>query len=122
MTFKRFEELFKSKYPDGEVVAHGKFGGTEANGKTTVIFTPYGKCYEYYGSYQEVLARLGIQALYQRDIEEAKQRLAHYKEKHGTRGYSLFIDGGDYIHDYSKEIAHLEAFLADVNANKYIII
>ena len=120
MTFKKFEELFLSKYPNGEVVAHGQFGGTEKNNKVAVIFNPNSKVYEYYGSYQTILNRLGIKVLYRSDVEWAKNKLAYYKENDGTPSpFSLFRNTP---RDYSKEITEYEKYLADIEDGKYIII
>ena len=114
MTFKRFEEIFHSKYPEGEVVAHGKFGGTEKSKKTTVIFEHGGRCYEYYGAYEDVLSRMGMKVISKERLAETEQRLATVKKWHGTDNFF----GG--VMDCSEEIARLEAFLAEVKA-EYIV-
>lgn len=116
MTFSKFEGLFKSKYPNGEVVQHGKFGGTENNKKITVIFTPNGKCYEYYGAYEDVLNRLGIKVISKARLHNTELALKHYKEWHGSP--RLFGDG---IEDYSADIERLTKELANINEN-YIIV
>lgn len=122
MTFKKFEELFLNEYPNGEVVAHGKFGGTENNNKVAVVFDAdkSRKVYEYYGSYQTILNRLGIKVLYKGDVEQAKRQLAYYKENDGKPNiFSLF---NKKPMDYSKEIAEYEQYLSDIENGKYIII
>ena len=116
MTFKRFEELFLTKYPNGEVIGHGKFAQTERNKKTTVIFNPNGKCYHYYGAYEDILNRLGIKVYSESRLHSLEMSLKHYKEWHGQP--SLFGDGVD---DYSAEIKRLESDIADIKEN-YVIV
>lgn len=115
MTFKKFEELFKTKYPEGEVVAHGQFGGTERNKKTTVIFKPEGKCYEYYGAYEDVLCRVGIDVISKHRYQSMKASLEWYKKDHGTP--KLF--GGTV--DHSETIARLTKEIEDIEKNTIIV-
>lgn len=98
MTFKRFEEIFHSKYPDGEVIAHGKLGGTEKSKKTTVVFCKHGRSYSYYGAYEDVLTRIGFKVISRQRLGELKARLEQYKEWHGTDNFF----GGTC--DYREEI------------------
>lgn len=115
MTFAKFNELFKSKYPEGEVVQHGKFGGTEKNKKTTVIFVPGGKCYEYYGAYEDVLNRVGIKVISQSRFHDKQSCLESYKKWNGRE--ALF--GGRF--DYNKEIVRLECEIKEILDN-YVIV
>lgn len=116
MTFKRFEEIFKSKYPEAECCMHGKFGGTEHNKKIVIYFTPDGKCYEYYGAYEDVLNRLGIKVITKSRLYSEEAALERYKNMNGTP--SLFGDGPL---DYSKEIAEYEERIARIKSD-YIIV
>lgn len=116
MTFKKFEELFKTKYPEAMLFAHGKVAGTEKNGKVTVAFTPEGKAYEYYGAYEDILNRIGIQVISKARLEEVEAILRQYKEWHGQPNVLL---GG--TSDYSNEIAHYEKKIADIKES-YIIV
>lgn len=110
MTFKKFEELFKNKYPNGEVVAHGKFGGTEKNKKTTVIFDKNGKCYEYYGSYMDILNRVGINVVSKSEIERKENELQKLNEEHGKPNkYDFF--GIEPIIDNTSKIEDCEEWL-----------
>lgn len=126
MKFTQFEELLHSKYPEASACPHGKFAGTDGNNKTEINFTPNGKCYCYYGSYQSILNRLGIPVVYEKDVERARKQLAEYKEEHGKPNkYSLFsadYDDDRCINDYSDEIAEYEQYIADIESGKYIVI
>lgn len=121
MTFKRFEQLFKTKYPEGEVFMHGEFALTEKNGKVAVVFNSANpKVYEYYGSYQDILLRVGVKVLYKKDIESAEKRLQQLKEEHGKPNKYSFFD--DTPMDWSREIAEYEKYLEDAKNGGYIII
>ena len=116
MTFGKFKELFNTKYPDGEVISHGKMGGTEHNKKTTVVFTPNGKCYEYYGAYEDILNRLGIKVISKSRLNDTELALKHYKEWHGQPKF--FEDG---FEDYSTDIERLTREIENIHTN-YIIV
>lgn len=116
MTFKKFEELFLAKYPDGEVIAHGKMGGTESNKKTTVIFKPNGKCYEYYGAYEDVLCRVGIKTISNSRLSSLKATLNTYRTWN-ENPIELF----GIVATYDAEIQRMEAEIADIEAN-YIVV
>lgn len=107
----------KSKYPKASATMHGKFGTTEKNKKVEIHFCKGGKCYFYYGSYQDVLSKVGINVVYSNEIETAKNKLAEYKEKHGK----TFDDFGfDVTYDYTAEIERLESYL--IKVKDYILI
>ena len=116
MTFAKAHEIFMTKYPEGELVQHGKFGGTQKNMKITVIFKRGGRCYEYYGAYEDVLCRIGIKVISKERLAEAEINLQHLKEQHG-KVCEFF---GTHVIDNSKEIARVEAFLQEVH-DSYII-
>lgn len=121
MTFKRFEEIFLSKNPGGMVVAHGQFGGTERNNKTTVVFRDGGKTYSYYGAYEDVLCKMGINTISKERLESLQKQLARLQEENGKEEENLFFDDDEpWIIDWSREIAELEARLDDIKKN-YII-
>ena len=101
MTFKKFEEIFRSKYPDGFVAPHGKAGGTEKNKKTYVTFEQYGKAYEYYGAYEDVLSKIGINVISKERLAECEARLDQLRKWDGTDDFF----GGQV--DNSKEIEEL---------------
>ena len=87
MTFVKFQEIFHTKYPDGEVISHGKFGGTQKNMKTTVIFQPSGKCYSYYGAYEDVLNKIGFKVISKERFTEAEMRLKRLVDLNGKMGF-----------------------------------
>jgi hypothetical protein len=117
MTFKKFEEIFKTKYPDGEVLGHGCMAQTETTRQTSVIFKPNGKVYDYYGAYEDVLSRLGFKVISKARLRNVEHRLESYRKENGTP--KLFVEFG--VHDYSKEIAEYEEYLNDIYTN-YIIV
>ena len=116
MTFQKAHEIFMTKYPEGELVQHGKFGGTEKNQKITVIFKRGGRCYEYYGAYEDVLCRIGFKVISKERLAETEIRLCDLKARHGKK-CEFF---GENTIDNSDEIARVEAFLQEVHDN-YII-
>lgn len=113
MTFKRFEEIVKGKYPEAELFAHGEFSGNKIN--VAIVFEPHGKVYKYNGTYCSVLCRLGIKAIYRHDLEGYRATLDMYKRTNGTKGFF-----GDTI-DNTEEIAKCEADISDFEQN-YIIV
>lgn len=114
MKFKRFEELFHMKYPNGTVHQHGTFGGTEKSMKVAIEFTPYSKVKTFYGSYQDVLKKIGIDVVYKEDIDRAKAKLERLKDEDGQ--VSFF----DEVIDNSELIAEVEKYLQTVSS--YIIV
>lgn len=120
MTFNKFKEILKSKYPEATACSHGEFAGTERNKKVEINFFRNGKCYEYYGSYIEILNRIGIPCVYESDIKWGEKRLAELKERHGkSNPFSLF---NKTPVDNSKEIEKMEKWLSDIKSGHYIII
>ena len=117
MTFKKFEELFKTKYPEGEVLRHGGMGQTRTTGQASVIFKPDGKVYDYYGAYEDILCRIGIKVISKARVRHAEQALERYRKDHNTP--KLFADQGNY--DFSEQIAELEDWLDKIYA-EYIIV
>lgn len=114
MTFKKFESLFKQKYPSGEVCGHGKFAQTEKNKKVAVVFNEGGKVYEYYGAYEDILNRLGIKVISESRLYAMESVLEHYKEHNGKP----LIFGG--IADYDEKIAALEKEIEEIKRD-YVI-
>lgn len=116
MTFANFESLFKSKYQDGHVHMHGKFAGTEKNKKVTVVFSENGRCYDYYGAYEDILCRVGILVISKQRLRDVESRLEQCKRWHGTQ--KLFEDG---FEDYSSDIERLAKEIEDYKEN-YIVV
>lgn len=116
MTFQKAHDIFMTKYPEGEIFQHGKFGGTQKNMKITVVFNRGGRAYEYYGAYEDVLCRIGFKVISKERLAEEEIRLHDLKERHG-KVCEFF---GTHVIDNSEEIARTEAFLQEVH-DSYII-
>ena len=110
MTFKKFEEIFKTRFPEGEVFSHGDFAGTEKNMKTTAVFAPGGKVYSYYGAYDIVLQKMGIKCVSKEHLAEEMLRLKDLRDRDGKP--DMFFGG---MVDNSAEIERLEARIAEIN-------
>ena len=114
MTFRRFEEIFKTRYPDGWVLPHGKLGGTEKSMKTTVCFSPNGKSFLYCGAYEDILCKMGIKTISKARLAETKIRLSDLRERNGKENlFGMIIDN-------SREIDRVEEFLSEIE-REYII-
>ena len=93
MTEKRANEIFRTKYPEGEIVRRNN---SSAGNKFWVTFKPNGKVYYYACStYQELLSRFGFKIAYKHDIETVKGMIDMYDQKildveNGKVGLSLF--------------------------------
>lgn len=114
MTFKKFEAIFRTKYPDGDIAMHGKAGGTEKNKKVFVAFVPGGKAYMYYGAYEDILCKMGFKVISKERFAELQARLAWYKDKDGKPDFF----GG--VCDYKADIERYEKQLEQYKA-EYII-
>lgn len=116
MTFKTFEGIVKEHRPEIEVAPHGQHLGAGNSVSVAVIFNPpYGKVYNYRGSYCDVLNQLGIKACYRSQLITLKETIKRSKNAHGTR--SLF----GYLIDNTKEIQRCEEELARLE-REFIII
>lgn len=79
MTEKRANEIFRTKYPEGEIIRRHN---SSAENKFWVTFKPNGKVYYYACStYQELLSRFGFKIAYKHDIETVKGLVDLYEEK-----------------------------------------
>lgn len=115
MTFKKFQSLFATKYPDGWVHPHGKYGGCEKNMKVTLSFSPNGKSYSYYGAYEDILCRVGINVISKERFSELEMRLERLNEWNGTDDFF----GG--VIDNTEAIQKLESQIAEYKANWIIV-
>lgn len=107
MTFKRFEEIVKGKYPKAEVFSHGEFAGNKVN--VAVIFEPNTRVYKYNGTYCEVLNKIGIKAIYKHDLENVRGVVEMLKRSNGTKGFfGDIIDNTEMIAKYEVDIANYE--------------
>lgn len=79
MTEKRANEIFRTKYPKGEIVRRNN---SSAGNKFFVTFKPEGKVYYYSCStYQELLSRFGFEIAYKHDVEALKNQVNRYEKK-----------------------------------------
>ena len=79
MTEKKANEIFRTKYPDGEIC---KKNSTSAGGKYWVTFKPNGKVYYYScASYAELLGRFDFNVVYKHDLVSAEETLRAYKKQ-----------------------------------------
>ena len=115
MTFRKFEELFKSKYPNGMVCKHGEFAQTEKNKKVALVFSETNKVYEYYGAYEDILNKIGIPVISKERFASLEQTLEQYKRWHGTEDFF----GG--VRDCSADIAKYTAEIENYRANYAIV-
>ena len=79
MTEARANEIFRTKYPEGEICRKNT---TSAGNKFWVIFNPNGKVY-YYSctSYAELLNRFGFKVVYKHDLVSAQETLKRYEKQ-----------------------------------------
>ena len=114
MTEARANEIFRTKYPEGEIT---RKHASSAGWKYFVVFNKGGKAY-YYGctSYAELLNRLGFEVVYTHNLESAKATLKKYEEelndaKAGKFSKFAFIfieqtpeNEKQYINDLQKQV------------------
>ena len=118
MTFSKFLELLKTKYPNAEAYAHNVMCGDVPHykGKTGVVFAPGGKVFMYSGAYEDVLNKVGIPTITHERFDPMCEALAKYKAEHGTKdpffGFTI---------DCSKDIDRLEAEIAEIRATHFIV-
>lgn len=78
MTEKKANEIFRSKYPEGEIC---RKNSTSAGSKYWVTFNKGGKVYYYSStSYSELLGRFGFKVIYKHDVETAKKYIEKYEK------------------------------------------
>lgn len=113
MTFKKFQSLFATKYPDGEVFPHDVFCHGESGKiqKVGIVFKPNGKVFMYRGAYEDILCKIGINVISKERFSQLEMRLDHLKELNGTDDFF----GG--VFDYADSIKDIETQIADYKAN-----
>ena len=108
MTFNKFRQIFKLKYPQGSVVAHGKFGGTERNKKVAVVFEEGGKVYEYYGAYEDILNKIGIKVISRERFESMELTLIALREQNGKPDFfGGVVDNTEAIKQRRSELENI---------------
>ena len=117
MTFKKFETLFKGKYPNGTVYPHDVFehGVPGRIQKVHVTFSPNGKGYMYRGAYEDILCSIGIPVISKERFSALEARLSMLKDMDGQT--DQFFGG---VIDYSAEIERLTEEIEDYKKN-YVI-
>lgn len=79
MTESRANEIFRTKYPEGEICRRNT---TSAGNKFWVTFKPNGKVYYYAcSSYAELLNRFGFNIVYKHDVESVEETLKRYEQQ-----------------------------------------
>lgn len=116
MTFKQFEAIAKKYRPDAVVSKHGEFW---RNHETVTRLGIYfidadgnpSKVYDYAGTYQEVLRKLGIETVTKEQIEIAETMLAKLKAEHGKTDpfFGLTIDNSESIKEYETKLKQYES-------------
>ena len=114
MTFKKFQSLFATKYPDGRVWMHDEFehGVSGRRQKVAVEFKPHGKVFMYSGAYEDILCKIGINVISKERFHELEVNLDHLKELNGTT--DEFFGG---LWDCTEAISTLEKRIEDYKAN-----
>ena len=114
MTFKKFQELFATKYPEGEVWMHDAYehGASGRRQKVAVEFKPHGKVFMYRGAYEDILCKIGINVISKERFSQLEMQLDHFKELDGTT--DEFFGG---VFDCADAIQRLEKEIADYKAN-----
>ena len=105
MNIQDVNEIFKTKYPTGEVFQKGSFGcGSTSNNKVCVIFKDGGKVYNYqYKSYADLLQQLKFNVWYKYDVESIKEQISNSEKMIEDGGYiDDFFSNGEFV-EYSEE-------------------
>lgn len=117
VTFKKFETLFKGKYPNGTVFPHDVFehGVPGRIQKVHVTFSPNGKGYFYRGAYEDILCKIGIPVISKERFTALEGQLEKLKDMDGKT--DEFFGG---VYDWSTEIERLSKEIEDYKKN-YVI-
>ena len=118
MTFKKFEELFRTKYPEGTVWAHDIFehdvpGRVQ---KVAVVFTTNGKVYKYRGAYEDILCKVGVPVISKERFATLESSLNTLKANDGKTDEFFGL-----TFDYSADIARITAEIENYRANYTIV-
>ena len=103
MTEQRANEIFRTKYPNGEI---RRPNSTSEGSRYWVIFNESHKVYGYRAqSYAELLGRFGFTVVYERDVRSIEKSLADH-EKELADGYDNSIAAAFLFEDENQEEAH----------------
>lgn len=115
MTFAKFEEIIKNRYPGVTVFQHGEFAGNKVN--VSIIFDgEHGRVYQYNGTYCEVLNKLGINVIYKHNYQALVSALERARRENGKT--DIFFGG---VVDTTKDIEEYTRRLQEIELN-YIIV
>ena len=79
MTEKKANEIFRTKYPEGEIVRRN---ASSAGNKFWVTFKPEGKAYYYScNTYKELLTRFGFNVIYEHDVNSVRSYIDSLERK-----------------------------------------
>ena len=114
MNIQDVNEIFKTKYPTGEVFQKGSFGcGSTSNNKVCVIFKDGEKVYNYsYKSYADLLKQLKFNVWYKHDVKAIKEQVLNSEK--------MIIDGG-FIDDFFGDGEFVEYSEEELNGAKFNI-
>ena len=82
MNYIRFTKLLRTRYPESELnqaSRHGGYSNARTKNAVTIVFRSGGKCYDYTGSYTEILEQLGIRRTW-RFYRDGKEEDRFYTE------------------------------------------
>ena len=118
MTFKKFEKILKTKYPEAAAHMHGTYGGTEGINGVEIFFTPDGKGYSYRGSYLQILDRLGIKVIYKSTLDMYEKTIEKLEAENGES--NPFVP--EEVIDNTAEIDRYKKLLAKIEEEQYIVV
>lgn len=118
MTHSKFDELFRSKYPNGRTWMHNEFCRDQSRyiDKVAVEFQRGGKVYFYTGAYEDILRKVGVNVISRTRLFSLEDTLSRMVEANGKQDEFF---GGTV--DNSAEIARLTAEV-DKYRRDYIIV
>lgn len=118
MTFKKFESLFKGKYPNGTVYPHDVYehGVPGRVQKVAVEFAPGGKVYKYAGAYEDILCKVGVKVISRERFESLCSSLKALTDANGTQ--DIFFGG---VIDNTAEIEDLTRKVDEYRKNYQIV-
>lgn len=87
MTENKANEIFRTKYPTGQIFRRDTFGSA-TKGQLAVMFEEGGKVYKYNATnYVVLLQKLGFNVLYKKDYDALCRRLETWKIDYENGGY-----------------------------------
>lgn len=113
MTFAQYQEIFKTKYPDGRTWMHNEVCGDVAHykQKVAVEFVPGGKVFFYSGAYEDVLCKVGVPTISKSRLDSLESTLKHLLDTDGKADefFGIVVDNSAEIERLTKEIKQIKA-------------